>query len=335
MLARNYAETNKNSLVVSGDLQKIDWVQTVNPAGLSIRERNTFWVLLAALKRNESAVRIKITLGELASLVRRHTGIGSPATVRRALAGLQSKGFLWRRRCRLGNDRLGLELMINRERWAYWTQMSAGKVSPITAPKPPTSVYIPPRQSMGAGEDRTISQNTVNTCNININSSYARARGDNALYNFLSRHPVMLTLWCLLKGSPDMTLFDRAKREVKALQAHQTPEELSGVPWEDLERNWDDMIPAVRESYTKSQILPALRGESSPAPSPRPLPPSGSPPPSTPEQAKEIRRLIEESIASTSISAPAPAECPENNLEDEGLRILLAARDRARARCVD
>ena len=338
MLARKYSETFGNKAIVSGDLQRISWVQTVSPAGLSQREKNAFYVLLAALRLCPDATRITSTVGELAAVHRRAGLPGSPATVRRALAGLEGKGFLWRRRCRLGPSRLGLELLVDRARWAYWTQTGAGNVTPITAPKPPTSVYIPPRQSMGAGEDRTITQSSVNTRNIDINSSYARARENNALYNWLSKHPVMLTLWCMFKGSPDMTLFDIAKREVQALEAHQTPDELSGVPWEDLERNWDDMIPSVRESYAKSQIIPALRGESSPAPetwSPSPPPPDE--PPATDEERDAIRRLIEASIESTSIpDEPAPAPAPAVSLlDDEQTRLLLDARARARARCID
>jgi hypothetical protein len=334
MLARNYSQSNNNRPVTSRDLEKISWVQTVSPAGLSQREKNAFYVLLAALRLCPQATRIVSTIGELAAVHRRAGLPGSPATIRRALAGLEEKGFLSRRRCRLGSARLGLELLVNRARWAYWTQTQVGKVVPL--PKPPTSVYIPTRQSMGAGEDRTITQDAVNSQDININSSYARARGNNALYTWLSKHPVMLTLWCLLKGSTDMELFDRAKREVKAIEAQQAPEDPTGIPWEDFERHWDDMIPAVRESYAKSQILPKLRGEESSASascSPPPSPPDE--PPATDEERARIRKLIEESIESTSLPddpAPSPAV---SLLDDEQTRILLEARERARARCVD
>jgi len=332
MLARKRPETFGKQAVVSRDLQQISWVQTVSPAGLQQREKNLFYVLLAALRICPNASRITSTVGELAAVHRRAGLPGSPSTVRRALAGLESKGFLWRRRCRLGSSRLGLELLIDRSRWAYWTQTGAGNVTPITAPKPPTSVYIPPRQSMGAGEDRTITQSHVNTRDIDINSSYARARENNALYNWLSKHPVMLTLWCLLKGSPDMTLFDRAKREVQAVEAHQTPDDPTGVPWEDFERHWDDMLPGVRDSYARSQIVPKLRGEERPAPAPATESPS---PPD--EDREKIRCLVERSIESTSIpDEPTPAPAPAVSLlDDEQTRILLEARDRARARCVD
>lgn len=336
MLARNYSQSNENKPVFSRDLEKISWVQTVSPSGLSQREKNAFYVILSGLRICPNATRIISTIGELAAVHRRAGLPGSPATVRRAIAGLEDKGFLWRRRCRLGSARLGIEILIARDRWAYWTQTSSGNVTPITVPKSPTSVYIPPHQSMGVGDDRTITQSSVNIRDIDINSSYARARGNNALYTWLSKHPVMLTLWCMLKGSPDMTLFDRAKREIRAFEGHQTLEEPSGVPWEDLERHWNDMIPAVRESFANSQIIPALRGESSLDPASS-SPPSSPDAPATDEERNAIRTLIEASIASTSIpDEPAPAPAPAVSLlDDDQMRILRQARDRARARLID
>lgn len=327
-------------------LRKIKWVQTCNPRGLQEREKHTFRFIAAGLKIHQDASKIKMSLGAFAAAQRNADLPGSPATVRRALAGLESKGFLWRRRCRLGDDRHGLEIWLNREHWTYWTQQSAGNVCPLPAHEP-TSIYIPPRQSMRLAEENT---SVINSRNININSNYARARGNNNFYKFLSIHPVLLTLWCLFKGSSDMSLFHRAETEVRALERNETPDELSGVPWEQYDRHWNDMTPAVKDSFAKSSIIPQLQGKNLPAPSSPECSPRGDDstpdpivPPPTEEERLEIRRLIEESIASTSLpekpapapAAPAPENYPEIDLNEPGMKLLLAARNRARARCVD
>lgn len=333
MLARNYSESITKSITLN-DFERISWVQTTAPADLLPRERKAFWVLLAARRLCPHADRALISVGELAGVHRRAGLPGSPATVRRALAGLEDRGYLRRRRFRVGDACRGLELVFDPDRWAYWLRRRSDRVTPITAPKSPTSVYIPVRQSMGAGEDRTSTRSVVNTCNNSINSSYARARGNNNLYSFLSKHSVLLTLWVMLRNT-DVELFDRARTEVAALEAGRIPEESSGVPWEDYERNWTDMAPEMRETFATTQILPRLRGGRLPAPPPAEM---AAPEPKTDptESTEEIRRKILRSLKGQLPPTPSPPTPePDVDLIADDLAVLLAARARCRARGID
>jgi hypothetical protein len=340
MLARNLSESQGKKAVVSGDLQKIEWVQTVAPAGLSQREKNAFYVILAALRLVAGASRIKSSVGELAAVHRRAGVPGSPATVRRAFSGLESKGFLWRRRCRLGSDRLGIEIIVNRERWAYWLQARAGKVVPIKAPTPPTSVYIPTRQSMGAGDIRTITQSSVNTRNNSNSSNNTHKGGSKKQYKY---HPIVFTLWCVLTKAqaPDRRdLLNRADLELKARGAGVRIDPHSGTPWEQFERDWSDMTVPVRESFANSEIVPRLRGKGEDNSTQESItpPPSQDEPPATEDERREIRSLIEGSIASISLPeepAPARANYPEVDMTDPVMRELAGMRDRMRARRID
>jgi hypothetical protein len=133
-------------------LDAISWVNTVHPGNLSRRERHLFWVLLAALRIADGASIIRCTVGHLVSVMHRVGLEGSLSTVRRAIGELEERGFLHRRQCRLGRDRLGLLLEIPRERWSYWLRPANPNV---TKKSPPTSIHIPSPHSFGPGADRT------------------------------------------------------------------------------------------------------------------------------------------------------------------------------------
>lgn len=310
------------------DLRSLQWAATQSPAGLCDREMRLFQLLAAAQKRKPGATRLNATVGDL---VRAHReiklGTTSPSTIRRALAGLEAKGYLIRR-----HGFGSLDVRFNVSRWVYWTQRRAGNICPM--PNEPTSVYIPLRQSIRAGHDRTNTRSIVNTQNIsNKTCNHARAR---ERFNFLSTHPVLLTLWCILRGSPDISLYNRAEREVLALDHGAGSVDTTGIPWEDYARNWADMLPATRDAFARSQILPRLRDSSRETCPPADVAEGVAiSTPATPADLSpdEIRTAILASLNPPSESPPDPY--PEIDLTDPEMRALVLERDRLRRRAVD
>jgi hypothetical protein len=232
------------------DLDAITWVNTVHPGDLSRKERHLFWVLLALLRLVPGAELVRCTVDHLAAVHRRVGLEGSPSTVRRALASLEALGFLSRRRCRLGPDRLGLLIEIHRDRWQFWLKQRSEK--------PPTSVYIPPRQSIGPGEDRTITTPRVNLPN-SVESRYKPQESGQKIHRY---HPIVYTLMCLLKrtqATDRAALLRRAEGEIALEASGLDVVNHSGVPWGQYERAWREMSVATREPFAAAEIVPRLR----------------------------------------------------------------------------
>lgn len=334
MLAANYSEYKDNSpQITSVDFAAIQWCITWNPGGLSDRSRRVFQLFATAIRMKPGAIRIVSTVGEIARAIRTaNLGDCSPSTVRRALAELEGLGYLRRRRASFGpaHHQLTIDLVV--ARWSHWSRAPK-------KPKCPTSCYISPRQSMGPGEDRTSTKSRVNTCNNNINSSNpARARANNSKYDFLACHPVLLTLWVLLRGTPDVSLYNRAERECRAEIAGVEVAHPSGVPWPDYERHWTDMLPEMRDTFAKTQILPRLRrgirrdtkeedtgtgtGTGSVA--------------ELAETSDEIRERILRSLSGSGMSADSISRpAPEIDWSDPDMRALELVRARTARRGID
>jgi DNA-binding transcriptional ArsR family regulator len=251
VLARKI-EKNFGKIVTSRTLDAISWVSTVHPGNLGRRERHLFWVLLALLRMEPAAEFVRCTVGHLASVLRRVGLEGSPSTIRRALSSLEALGFLSRRRCRLGPDRLGLLIQIHRDRWQFWLKPRQG------CQKPPTSVYIPPRQSIGPGEDRTTTTQRVDLPN-SVESRYKPQKSGKKIHRY---HPIVYTLLLLLKrqGASDRkALIRRAEAEIALEASGLEVVNHSGIPWEQYERAWRDMSVATREPFAAAEIVPRLR----------------------------------------------------------------------------
>jgi hypothetical protein len=244
-----YKESYKKA-VRDRDLDAITWVNTVHPGDLSRKERHLFWVLLSLLRLVPGAELVRCTVDHLAAVHRRVGLEGSPSTIRRALASLEALGFLSRRRCRLGPDRLGLLIEIHRDRWQFWLKRPE---------KPPTSVYIPPRQSVGPGVDRTSTTPRVDLPNRVENRNKPQESGQKKVHRY---HPIVYSLMCLLKrqGAPDrQALIRRAEGELALEASGLEVVNHSGVPWAQFERAWREMGISSREPFAAAEIVPRLR----------------------------------------------------------------------------
>jgi hypothetical protein len=349
MLAQKISPTNAK-IIRSQNLDSIQWINTSSPSGLSDREMDLFHLFVSALRMNPGRDRIRCTVAQIArALVSAHVRSHcSPSTVRRSLAGLELRGFVHRRNCRLGSASKGLELIFCLDKWAYWTKSRSGNVSPINT-KSPTCVYIDPRQSICQGEDRTSTNNRVNSCNYNNNKKDMHKGDSNKkVYRY---HPIVFTLFCCLtklKAPDRRVLIDRAEIEIKAASSGVVISNHTGIPWEQYSRQWRDMLPPVRESFARSQILPRLRSQCSgdgevPRPDgevPRPIGPPhcAVDQPSSPADQKKIRELIRQSLVQSE-SPPAAGSVssapPQTLLQGGELEVLLLARARARSRGID
>jgi hypothetical protein len=198
---------------------------------------------------------VRCTVGHLSSVLLRVGLEGSPSTIRRALSSLEALGFLSRRRCRLGPDRLGLLIQIHRDRWQFWLKPRQEK--------PPTSVYIPPRQSIGPGDDRTITTPRVNLPDSVENKNKPQESGQK-IHRY---HPIVYTLMCLLnrQGASDRkALLRRAEGEIALEASGLEVVNHSGIPWEQYERAWREMSVATREPFAAAEIVPRLRAAINP-----------------------------------------------------------------------
>lgn len=336
-------QTNTGRFISFNDLQAIQWVNTTSPCGLSDREMDLFHVLGSAIRMNPGRNWIRCTVAELARVhVSCHVRSKcSPSTVRRALAGLESKGYLARRRCRVGDASRGLDIILCLDKWSFWTKHTVGNVTPISSREKPTSVYISPRQSILLDEDRTRTTHSVNTRNSRVNNRNNTHKGEHKkIYKY---HPIVFTLWCVLtkaKAPDRRNLLNRAEIELKAASAGVELRNHTGVPWEQYSRQWRDMLPPVRESFARSQILPKLRGAVE-VTGFNPVSPPDPPPGEVPQEVAtpaEIRELIEQSMKSPPPPAapkPPPSPPAEMSLDSRELLILERARRVAGGRGVD
>lgn len=349
--------------VTSRTLEAIAWVNTVHPGDLSRRERHLFWVLLAALRIADGADVIRCTLGHLVTVMHRVGLEGSMSTVRRALGELEERGFLRRRRCRFGRDRLGLLLDICRERWSYWLRPSPPNVTQKSQNSEPTSIHIPTHQSFGPGDDRRNISSRVDLPNSSV-STYNLPQSSSKKH---LHHPIVYSLFRLLTrttAEDRQALIKRAEAEIAAAEVGLEVLNHSGVPWEQFSKAWREMGVSAREPFAAAEIVPRLREALKPRPA------------ETLDDAEELGHdhsdagvELEQLVGNlgtlrdvgTAISAPPPTWAPRwfpgpsgpdedglstpqtqtppdagvNLLDDETRAVLERARKRCRARACE
>jgi hypothetical protein len=310
-----------SKIIGSRDLYAIQWASTSSPAGLLDREKRLFQLLASAIRMNPDGVIIKTTTRDLANVHEKiNLGSCSPSTARRALAGLESQGYLVRRNCRLGDDAFGLKIVLNLDRWTYWTQKKSSNVTPL-----PTSSYIPLRQSMRPGAETTTHGVNSQDHIANRNNKHKGKK-----YNW---NPIVFSILRVLTKSnaPDKwQIVNRAKFECEAISVGAHLSNPVGVPWELYQRQWRDMTKPVREQFVRTQILPVFRQEHTSSHNVV----SRETMCSDVGQNEDIRAIIEQSIASVRIpkkSAETPLNYPEIDETDPVMRELIALRDKKKA----
>jgi hypothetical protein len=343
----------------AGKIRSIDWAKSgiAGTGSLSPRARRTLAVYVVLVRMDFGGV--SAPMGAIADAIYRssHGEAGSIRTLQRANTELEERGFI-RRSCR------GTVIWFNLDAFSYWTQRRAGVVSPL-----PTSAHNVVSRETKCDEhlhttscrtsEMTTHRSRVTSDIPLVNSNdkqRAGARADdthdiNATRDVASRTPrkrknaVLFSLGCVLGTLSDLHPADRraararAQCEVQALAGGVELLNPSGVDWEYWRTRWEEMAISARESTIRREILPLLLGRPTPPAeltiTPTPAPELPAEPAATPEEIRAIREALEEGVTLSEESAPAPAEYPEIDPTDPEMAVLLAARDRARARAVN
>jgi hypothetical protein len=325
---------------------------------LSPRARRTLAVYVVLVRMNFGG--ITAPMGAIADAIYRasHGEAGSVRTLQRANSELEERGYIRSANYRPGERAQGAVIVFNLEAFTYWTQRQTGPVIPL----PTSSHNVVSRETMcdtsahttdwrGSEVTGESSFLTPRDPGVKTTSQRAGARASNTTSPRRKRNAVLFSLGVVLAAG-DLHRTDRraararARCELDALAAGLELLNPSGVDWPYWSKRWGEMGIAVRESTIRREILPLLLGRPTPPPPIRePLPAPELPelptvPAPTAEEVRAARLALEERFsipaeASPPPAAPAAAEYPEIDPSDPEMALLLAARERARARAVN
>lgn len=323
---------------------------------LSPRARRTlsFYVVLVRMEFGG----ITAPMGAIADAIYRssHGEAGSVRTLQRANSELEERGYIRSANYRRGERANGAVIYFNLEAFAYWTGRQTGPIIPLPTP----SHNVVSRETMcdtaahttdWRGSEVTGNRSSLNSQDpgVKTNSQRAGARASNTSSPRRKKNAVLYSLGVVLAATSDLHRTDRraararARCEIDALAAGLELVNPSGVDWPYWSKRWGELAIEVRESTIRREILPLLLGRTTPPPPiPESLPCPEIPelptePAPTAEEVRAARLALEErfSIPVVDDSPPPSAEYPEIDPTDPEMALLLAARDRARARAVN
>lgn len=326
MSAAKQLKTNPKT-AFSNDLYSINYCvfQLPGTSDFSPRERRYLFFLISIVKSGFTEIRAP--MGVIADAVFRAQGqTSSVSTLRTALRELEAKGYLYRRKCRLGHDKEGASIVLAIERFTYWTQIQRQNITPL-----PTHAHLSPCQQKLPDDDRRNTSSVVNSQNsFNKRKDRSRARTcSNKSAKIQKYHPIVYTLMCVLPQTPDKSkMLNIARREISTGDSRE-----SGVDWPYFSRLWPALDPnpgGRRETTARHEIVPLLyRAISRGVNRTQDIE-------TTPEESPEsIRAMIQASLASVSLdesnggepAEPAePAIEQENSLSRDELEILVGAK---------
>lgn len=318
---------------------------------LSPRARRTLAVYLVLVKMDFGGVAAP--MGAIADAIYRssHGEAGSVRTLQRANSELEEQGYIRSANYRPGERARGAMIYFNLEAFSYWTQRRTGPVVPLPTP----AHNVVSHETMCDNDSHTTdcrasevtthrsrvtSQDSVISSN---NKPRAGARANNTNFR-RKKNAVLFSLGCVLTVAGDIHRADRRAARARAnceLQALDCGVELvnpSGVDWPYWDKRWGEMSIQERESTIRREILPLLLGRSTPPPEvpeiPAEVPEIPAEPPPTVEEIRAARLALEErfNLPSEEKPAPAPSEYPAVDPNDPEMAVLLAARERCRAR---
>lgn len=327
---------------------------------LSPRARRTLAVYVVLVRMKFGG--ITAPMGAIADAIYRasHGEAGSVRTLQRANSELEKRGYIRSADYRPGVRSKGAVIYFNLEAFAYWTGRQTGPVIPLPTP----SHNVVSRETMCDTAAHTTDWRTSEVTGnrsfltprdpgVKTTSQRAGARASNTSSPRRKKNAVLFSLGMVLAATGDLHRTDRraararARCEIDALAAGLELVNPSGVDWHYWSKRWAELAIEVRESTIRREILPLLLGRSTPPPEipetvPSPeLPELPTEPPPTAEEVRAARLALEErfSIPAVEASPPppatSPAEYPEIDPTDPEMAVLLAARDRARARAVN
>lgn len=225
-------------------------------SNLTPRARRYLFFFVALVKIGYTAVAVPMEA--LAEAIYRAQGqTKSVRTLRTALQELEKTGYLRRNKYRIGDDHFRSVIILNTDKFVYWTQRRSKNVIPLPT-QSHNSGYrqVLPKANLTTTKSRVNSQNTYKSEN-NKPRAHARCNLNTKNHKY---HPLIYTLMVVLKGEPEVL-----RRKVLSLATHEIripDENVSGVNWRYWESRWpflDHRPDGERELIAKSQILPALK----------------------------------------------------------------------------
>jgi hypothetical protein len=322
---------------------------------LSPRARRTLAVYVVLVRMDFGG--ITAPMGAIADAIYRasHGEAGSVRTLQRANNELEERGYIRSANYRPGKPK-GAVIFFNLEAFAYWTGRTTGPVIPLPTPSHnvvscETLCDTAAHTTDCRGSEVTTERSSLSSQDpgVKTTSQRAGARASNTSSPRRRKNAVLFSLGVVLAATGDLHRTDRraararARCEIEALAAGLELVNPSGVDWAYWDKRWAELPIAVRESTVRREILPLLLGRPTPPPpirEPLPSPELPTVPAPTAEEVRDARLALEERFsipeeASPPPAAPAPAEYPEIDPTDPEMALLLAARERARARAVN
>lgn len=204
---------------------------------------------------------VKTSIGALAAAhYRANAGANrSERAAYNALRWLEDRSWLTRRTLRLGSDRLGVILEINRSKFSYFTKRAEVRREPTSVTIPHNGLHLQAVQ----GDLLSITGASISKpCTTNANQANSKDRANSAVSTKKTdlgrpthyQSPIRYTCFLLLADSPDR------KRVLSRLDA-----ELAGktttatLDWSYWSTRWRQMGHDEREHFASLEILPAIR----------------------------------------------------------------------------
>lgn len=331
---------NRDKVARINDLYTIEYCVFSIPgtSSFSARERRYLFFLISLVKSGYTEIRAP--MAAIADSIYRAQGqTASVTTLRTAFRELESKGFITRKRCRLGKDVTGALIQIHVERFVFWTRIRTLNITPY-----PTRCDNSRPQQVSPGDDRRITSGVVNS----QDSSIKRKDGSNARTHSKKSakihryHPIVFTLLCVLPRSPQKkAAIQLAEREIASGSSPQ-----SGIDWPHFSQLWRALDPSPgggRERTARREIAPLLieavqRGGAQERetylPPLHPCLPFPAPDLGT-ESPEDIKRIIAASVMAVSPPQHEPQDDPQgadNVLTAAELAILRAAKEAGKNR---
>lgn len=338
-------------LATASRIRSIDFAKSgiAGTGSLTPRARRMLAVYVALVKMDYSGV--DAPMGAIADAMYRssHGEAKSIRTAERANDELESHGYIsaehrshpWRYK--------GAHIIFNIDAFAYWTQKPVKNVQPLPISNSEKMCSDVTQPTTCRPSERTKTDPRVNTPQIIPSKNKeprAGARSNNN--NKQKRRNAVWTSVTIVLGKMRLYRRDRksarelAKCEIAAMKAGVEIVHPSGVDWSYWTKRFADMPIDARESTAKREIVPLLLGWGNRNANPIAPPPNRVNLESTvipPEDIRAVREQLEAAFSfpkSQKTETPTQTETPGNtpcdSMDDDELRVLLAARDRARSR---
>ena len=333
-------------------IRTIDFARSgINGTGsLSPRARRTLAVYVILVKMKFEG--ISAPMGAIADAVWRSSNgeARSIRTLQRSNQELLQAGYISAPMFRPSKSAV---IYFNLPAFAYWTGKKSKSVTPLTTQSynvvpDVTKCDTKPHTTDCRTSDRTKDNVQVNSLPSDQSidkEQRAGARANKKTYPRKKKNAVLFSILMVLPKLPlsrsdTRTARNQAEVEIKAMAAGIEILQPSGVDWAYWESRWGEFSIIQRENIVRTEILPYLIGVHPKTQYPMTKEDKPNVIPTSKEDIRSFRAALEKAFPSPSKQQHGKAELATNNnqtpkespaktMDDESMRILLAARDRA------